>query len=97
MPLIGLSFDGEVPLIIMLFMSKGNVLGYVREHKETLYLISETKERDQVKQFMTFISSLLLRLIMPEGLGICYQIPKGMSYLTNFKFVYCDLAARNCM
>ena len=47
MPLTGLTFDGEMPLIIMPFMSKGSVLGYVREHRETLYL-TETKDHDQV-------------------------------------------------
>ena len=42
MPLIGLSFDGETPLIIMPFMSNGTVLGYVREHKENLYFLQST-------------------------------------------------------
>ena len=39
MQLIGLSFDGGgMPLIIMPLMSKGTVLGYVREHRESLYI-----------------------------------------------------------
>ena len=42
MPLIGLSFDGETPLIIMPFMSNGTALGYVREHKENLYFLQST-------------------------------------------------------
>ena len=42
MPLTGLSFDGETPLVIMPFMSKGNVLSYVREQREQLYIIEST-------------------------------------------------------
>ena len=47
MPLIGLSFDGETPLLVMPFMTKGNVLGYVREHRDDLYL-ANYKDEDQV-------------------------------------------------
>ena len=36
MSLIGLCFDGEVPLVIMPYMSDGSVLDYVRENKEQL-------------------------------------------------------------
>ena len=49
MQLIGLSFDGEMPLIIMPFMSKGTVLGYVREHRDNLY-ITESVDKNQVEQ-----------------------------------------------
>ena len=45
MSLIGLSFEGETPLLIMPFMSKGNVLGYVREHRETLFLTDINHEK----------------------------------------------------
>ena len=37
MPITGMSFDGEVPLIIMPFMLKGSVLDYVRKHRDDLY------------------------------------------------------------
>ena len=47
MPLIGLSFDGERPLIIMPFMSKGNILEFVREQREKLY-VTECKDLYQV-------------------------------------------------
>ena len=47
MKLIGLSFDRGMPLIIMPLMSKGNVLGYVREHRESLY-ISESQYNNEV-------------------------------------------------
>ena len=39
MPLIGLSFDEETPLIIMPFMSNGTVLSYVRENRKTLFIL----------------------------------------------------------
>ena len=47
MPLIGLSFDEEMPLIIMPFMSKGTVLGYVRENRKTLFIL-ETSDQIEV-------------------------------------------------
>ena len=37
MSLIGVCIDGEVPLIIMPYMSKGNVLGYVKQYKEKIH------------------------------------------------------------
>lgn len=39
MSLIGLCFDGETPFIIMPFMSKGSVLEYIRENRDTLYIL----------------------------------------------------------
>ncbi|CAI8047954.1 Tyrosine-protein kinase transforming protein SEA [Geodia barretti] len=80
MSLIGLSFEGETPLLIMPFMSKGNVLGYVREHRETLFLtdIDHEKVQEATK----------------TGLGMCYQISKGMAYLAKFKFVHRDLGRK---
>ena len=47
MPLIGLCLDQETPLVIMPFMSKGNLLQHVREHKENLYL-TESSNTEQV-------------------------------------------------
>ena len=47
MPLIGLCLDQETPLIIMPFMSKGNLLQYVREHRVSLYL-TESSDIEQV-------------------------------------------------
>ena len=37
MSLIGLCFDGEVPLVIMPYMSDGSVLDYVQENRENLF------------------------------------------------------------
>ena len=52
MPLIGLSFDGETPLIIMPFMSNGNVLAFVREKREKLYM---TESKNQVQRCLMHI------------------------------------------
>ena len=41
MSLIGVCIDGEMPLLIMPFMSKGSVLEFVRKHKECL-LVGES-------------------------------------------------------
>ena len=44
MSLIGLCFDGDVPLIIMPFMSGGSLLEYVRRNRHHLYLTSQTSQ-----------------------------------------------------
>ena len=49
MPLIGLSFDGETPLIIMPFMSNGTVLSYVRDNRKSLYFL-ESSDNIQVRK-----------------------------------------------
>ena len=52
MSLIGLSFDREMPLIVMPFMSKGNILGYVRGNRECLYF-KDLHEHEQVRDYHT--------------------------------------------
>ncbi|CAI8035913.1 Insulin receptor-related protein [Geodia barretti] len=84
MRLIGLSFEGEVPLIIMPFMRKGNVLQHVRENRQRLYFTENSNQNE-------------VEAARKTSLEMCYQISKGMSYLAKFKFVHRDLAARNCM
>ena len=42
MSLIGMCFDGEVPLLILPFMSGGSVLDYVTQNRENLHFIHET-------------------------------------------------------
>ena len=44
MPLIGLCFDKEMPLLIMPFMSKGNVLEYIKQNKVDLHKDQEASE-----------------------------------------------------
>ena len=42
MSLIGLCFDGDIPMIIMPFMSGGSVLEYLRKNREHLFLTFES-------------------------------------------------------
>ena len=46
MSLIGVCFDGEMPLIIMPYMSNGSVLGYVKQNLRKLLLDSEGNEEE---------------------------------------------------
>ena len=50
MPLLGLCCEEEIPLLIMPFMSGGDVLKYVRQNKETLYL--DTANVTQVRTYI---------------------------------------------
>lgn len=47
MSLTGLCFDGEMPLLIMPFMSSGNILECVKQKKKELHL-SRNAEKDEV-------------------------------------------------
>ena len=51
MPLVGVCLDGEMPLLIMPFMSNGNILEYVRHHKQELLLTSEATDDEVLKWF----------------------------------------------
>ena len=46
MSLIGLCYDEEMPLIIMPYMSNGNVLGYVQKKKNGLHLDKQAKQEE---------------------------------------------------
>ena len=46
MSLVGVCLDGEMPLLIMPFMSNGSVLEYVRRHKQELLLTSEATDEE---------------------------------------------------
>ena len=41
MTLIGMCFEGEVPLLILPFMSGGSVLDYVTKNRENLHFIDD--------------------------------------------------------
>ena len=51
MSLIGVCLDGEMPLLIMPFMSNGNILEYVRHHKQELLLDIEATDEEVLKWF----------------------------------------------
>ena len=46
MSLIGVCFDGEIPMVIMPYMSNGSVLGYVKENKTELLFDIEVNEEE---------------------------------------------------
>ena len=46
MSLIGVCFDGEIPMIIMPYMSNGSVLGYVKRNKMKLLFDKEVNEEE---------------------------------------------------
>ena len=64
MSLIGLCFDEEMPLLIMPFMSKGNVLEYVKQNEVDLHKDQEASEVE-VYSYLA-ISILIVR---------CYVVP----------------------
>ena len=48
MSLLGVCIDGEMPLLIMPFMTNGSVLEYVKHHKEELLLCSSSAKQKVV-------------------------------------------------
>ena len=48
MSLIGLCLNGDVPLLIMPFMSDGSVLDYVRRNREHLYFTNNDSSESEV-------------------------------------------------
>ena len=51
MTLVGMCFDGEIPLILMPYMSEGSVLGYVKRNKSELLF---DREANNEKVYMNF-------------------------------------------
>ena len=49
MSLIGLCFDGDIPMIIMPFMPGGSLLEYVRQNREYLFLTVLSSEDKVMK------------------------------------------------
>ena len=47
MSLIGMCVDEEMPLIIMPYMSRGSVLGYVKQNKEELHFHVDRKANQE--------------------------------------------------
>ena len=63
MSLIGVCIDGQLPLLIMPFMSNGSVLDYVRKNKDKLLITS---------QFLEEEVCVLFTLIVARGVCIIY-------------------------
>ena len=70
-----------MPLLIMPFMSGGNVLKYVRQNKETLYLGQDTANVTQVR---------IIYL-----LGVCYQqsVLEALFMLPVLEYDLCNTTA----
>ena len=51
MSLVGVCLDGEMPLLVMPFMSNGSILDYVRHHRQDLLLTSEATDKEVLKWF----------------------------------------------
>ena len=66
MSLIGLCFDGDVPMIIMPFMSDGSVLDYVRQNRDHLYFAQQSSEVIS-SYIMQILLSLLFCIIISIG------------------------------
>ena len=45
MSLIGVCFDGEMPMVIMPYMSNGSVLGHVKQNETFLSDTSENEDK----------------------------------------------------
>ena len=60
MSLIGMCLDGDVPLIIMPFMSDGSVLDYVRKNRQHLYLTEESSQERVIMHTSMFYAHLKL-------------------------------------
>ena len=61
MALIGVCIDGEMPLLIMPFMSNGSVLEFVRHHIDELFCCSSYMEMVQLLTSLT-VSHIVGRL-----------------------------------
>ena len=61
MALIGVCIDGEMPLLIMPFMSNGSVLEFVRHHIDELFCSSSSVEMVRLLTSFT-VSQIVVRL-----------------------------------
>ena len=56
MTLVGVCFDGDVPLILMPYMSEGSVLRYVKENKSELLFDKEVnQDSEEVRMIPYYI------------------------------------------
>ena len=78
MSLVGVCLDGEMPLLIMPFMSNGNILEYVRSHKQELLLTSAATD-EEVLNGLTFIDLVTLPHYFLTGSGSNENISEDVS------------------
>ena len=88
MTLIGVcratEMSGGAPSIIMPYMARGSLLGYLRKERDQLM-----PGADADITHVGAVQKLLMQM--------CLQISQGMAYLASLRFIHRDLAARNCM
>jgi len=80
--LIGVVSQHEKPLVVMEFMSNGDLKNFLRNNRPE----DETSGSD-----------CRVVLSDAQKMRMCIEIADGMAYLTSKKFVHRDLAARNCL
>ena len=56
MSLLGMCYDEETPLLIMPYMSGGNILKFVRQNKVALHVDEGTKDSTQVGTGYSIVS-----------------------------------------
>ena len=78
MSLVGVCLDGDMPLLIMPFMPNGNILEYVRCHKQEL-LLTSTATDEEVLNGLTFIDLITLSFHFLTGSGSKENISEDMS------------------
>ena len=66
MSLIGVCVDGEIPLLVMPFMSNGSILEYIRHHKQDLLLTSESTD-EEVSKWLAFVDYVTLSYCFHAG------------------------------
>ena len=62
MSLVGVCFDGEMPLIIMPYMSNGSVLGYVKQNQRKLLIDREVNEVEVCNSYVIESSVLQMKV-----------------------------------